>query len=355
MEKYPDPNERIIFTNSESIELVNDKQNEKFKLTISYNSKFIQFFVEDLISFPKNEYIFISTLDELKKINRYFLLFENTKEAYKALLKSSKNKNLKIIQEKNICKISIYNQINDEEFSFEINIKENDKKNESFMSLMKDMRNKIELLEKENINLKEKNNILENKIIELEKRIIVLENKNNNITIQKKNKYFQSNIINENNEKIILNWIPNKENLITTELIFDTSRDGDSIDAFKMKCEGKCPTLVIVKTTTGIIFGGYATSPWKEDGYIEDYNSFVFSLEPERKYNLKTAQYALYGYRYNDIMFQFGCCYFRIGPNCTKNNNNFAQDSDYEEGLKNIIKGNGHFQVSRLEIFKLNF
>ena len=47
---------------------------------------------------------------------------------------------------------------------------------------------------------------------------------------------------------------------MSTELIFDTSRDGDSIDAFKNKCEGKCPTLVIVKTNAGIIFGGYATS-----------------------------------------------------------------------------------------------
>ena len=31
---------------------------------------------------------------------------------------------------------------------------------------MKDMKNKIELLEKENLNLKEKNNILENKVLE---------------------------------------------------------------------------------------------------------------------------------------------------------------------------------------------
>ena len=173
MEKCPNQNERIIFTNSESIEFVNDEQNEKYNLTLSNNSKFIQIFIEDLISLPKKEYIFISTLDELKKINRYFLLFENTKEINKALLKSCKNKNLKIFEENNQCKIKIFNQINDEDFSFEIPKKENDinQKNESFITLMKDMKNKIELLEKETLNLKEKNNILENKVLELEKRI----------------------------------------------------------------------------------------------------------------------------------------------------------------------------------------
>ena len=54
-------------------------------------------------------------------------------------------------------------------------------------------------------------------------------------------------------------------------------------------------------------------------------------------------------------MFQFGCCYFRITPNCTKNNENYFSNGNYEIGLKEIIKGDYHFVVSRLEIFKLNY
>ena len=54
-------------------------------------------------------------------------------------------------------------------------------------------------------------------------------------------------------------------------------------------------------------------------------------------------------------MFQFGCCYFRIAPGCTSNNNNCVGTSDYESGLKKIIKGDGKFIVSRMEIFKLNY
>ncbi len=110
-----------------------------------------------------------------------------------------------------------------------------------------------------------------------------------------------------------------------------------------------------MKTNTGIIFGGYATSAWRKDGPITDYNSFVFSLEPQKKYNVTSPSSALYGYHYNDIIFQFGCYEFRIASNCTKNNNNYVSTYCYESGLKNIIKGDGKFIVSRMEIFKLNY
>ena len=54
-------------------------------------------------------------------------------------------------------------------------------------------------------------------------------------------------------------------------------------------------------------------------------------------------------------MFQFGCCGFRIAPDCTKNNNSYISGLHYEEGFKEIIKGDRHFIVSRMEIFKLNY
>ena len=140
--------------------------------------------------------------------------------------------------------------------------------------------NKNEELLKLNRDLENKNNILE-------KRIEILE---------KKKQIFHSNIINNNDEQVLLNWIPNK--VISAELIFDTYRDGDSIDSFKNKCEGKSPTLVIVKTNEDIIFGGFTTAPWKKESYSSDNNSFVFSLNPYKKYKVKSTNTAIYGYDY---------------------------------------------------------
>ena len=162
-----------------------------------------------------------------------------------------------------------------------------------------------------------------------------------------------SNIINLKEKEIIINFLPKK--ISSSKLIFDTDIDGDTIEAFKNKCHGKSPTLCIVKTTRGIIFGGYASSKWDEDKYIEDSNSFVFSLNPNKKYCVTNKEYAFHGYskKYN-ILFQFGGCCFRIATNCTKNNNSFIMGTQYEKGLIDLIGGDHKFIVSRLEIFLLN-
>jgi len=352
-----------IFNNSESVE-VESSQNQKYKLIISSNSKHIQFEIEDLISFPKNEYVLLSTLEELQKINRYFLFFKDTQEASKILIKSAKDKYLFITSENNKCYMKIINQINNEEFALEVHKKQRSLKEEieSYTPLIADMKKRIEILEKENMDLKQKNINLEEKVKDIEKRLISLENKNGKEIEEKEinKRLFKSNVINGNEEKTIIGWIPNR--LESAELIFDSSRDGDTINAFKNKCQGKSPTLIIIKTNTWEIFGGYATSEWRKEGPIEDYNSFIFSFNPDKKYKVKNNKSALFGFRDNVIMFQFGCCAFRIANNCVNDNKNYISSNAnlyYEDGIIDIIKGdnnkNKYFKVNRLEIFRLYF
>ena len=239
---------------------------------------------------------------------------------------------------------------------------------ENIFSLIMGLQKRIELLEKttknyekkneeleiNNKKLEDKNKQLEKKIENLENKIEKLENKEN----YKKN-IFQSNIIDKENEKIIINWIP--KIIKSAELIFDTYIDGDTIDDFINKCHGKSPTLIIIRTETGIIFGGYATSPWKENEIIEDNSSFIFSLNPPIKYKLLKPKFALFGYnKNNNIMFQFGCCDFIIVNNCSKNSQNYIYSSHscYESGFENLFNGisdKRYFKVNRLEIFKLNY
>ena len=185
MSKAPNPIEINNFENSETIELENS-QNKKLKFIISNNSSLIQLIVEDLISFTKQEYFFVSTLEELQKLNRYFLFFPNIKEVGKTLIKLSKNKNLNIIIENNICKIIIKNQINDEEFIIELSKKEKDIKQEieSFIPLLLELKNKNEKLENENNLLKQKNENLEKKNQNLVNRFVKLEKKYVNLKNQ---------------------------------------------------------------------------------------------------------------------------------------------------------------------------
>ena len=53
-----------------------------------------------------------------------------------------------------------------------------------------------------------------------------------------------SNILNENDSKLIISWLPNKPSKYN--LLFDTKRDGDYSSTFHDKCDGKSPTLIVI-------------------------------------------------------------------------------------------------------------
>jgi len=71
-------------------------------------------------------------------------------------------------------------------------------------------------------------------------------------------------------------------------LLWRGTRDGFEASKFHAKCDGKPNTLTVVKTTTGCIFGGYASVPWSSDGrYKQDNKAFLFSLKNPRNQPLK--------------------------------------------------------------------
>lgn len=351
---------------------------KKYKITISNNPDLIQFKIEDLVSYSDNEYFYESNLEDLQKFNRFFFLFSDLQECNQNIIKLVKNKeNINVKIENNICKFIIKNQINDDEIILELTKKDTEGKEQNnedikdSIPLLGELKKKLDELEEKNENLENKHKELEKKVENLEKNIENINQKfEGNAPIKLRapkakeeteedeidygKQMFKSNIIDKKEEKVIYNWIKSK--IVSTDLIYDTTTDGDSIDAFKEKCNGKCPTLVIIKTDTGIVFGGYTTSPWKENGPIPDNNAFVYSLNPNKKYPVKMPKYALLGYKPKEkILFQFGCCCFRIEDNCTKTNNNCIVGSGYERGLVDLIQGDHKFRVSRIEIFKLNF
>ena len=84
---------------------------------------------------------------------------------------------------------------------------------------------------------------------------------------------------NKEDKKLILSWLPIKPNKIT--LLLNSKKDGDSCKTLIEKCKGKTPTLVIIRRTKDIIFGGYATVEWS-NRQLEDNKSFVYSLKTKK-------------------------------------------------------------------------
>ncbi|CAH3173711.1 unnamed protein product, partial [Porites lobata] len=64
-------------------------------------------------------------------------------------------------------------------------------------------------------------------------------------------------------------------------LLYKATRDGWNPQNFHEKCDGKCPTLVFIKSDDNV-FGGYAEKPWftpsERSTWIPCPSSFLFSL-----------------------------------------------------------------------------
>ena len=64
------------------------------------------------------------------------------------------------------------------------------------------------------------------------------------------------------------------------ELLYRASADGWTAAQFHAKCDDKGPTLTLIKSTGGHIFGGYADKPWSSQGgyHSASPEAFLFAL-----------------------------------------------------------------------------
>ena len=336
-----------IMDESNTIEFEVNK--DKYKLSIKNNSNQITFKLEDLSS--SKEYSLEKTFENLQEMNRYFLYFQDPSDLCINLIKQVKKNNITVSKDSNSCNLIIKNPITDEEFFLTMESpKAQSSSNQNLQEISSSSSPEI-------LNLMKKVEDLEKRMQDLESKIGDGKNIGALTSLDENDdgeKVFNSNIIKQKEEKVIKSWFNTK--ILSAELIYDTTTDGDTLDDFRNKCYGQFPTLILIRTDMGFLFGGYATTAWKENGPISDYNSFVFSFNPDKKYNVTMPRFALYGCNTQEkILFQFGSLCFRIENNCTKSGNNVIRGSGYEKGLIDLIKGDHKFRVSRLEVFKINF
>src|SRR5947207_3048145 len=145
-------------------------------------------------------------------------------------------------------------------------------------------------------------------------------NKELNIDIQppRKSKY-DTVIIKPQHFAIFSSWIEKENhshyNLRNIpyhfRLIYHSSRDGNTVEAFHKKCDNKGATIVIIKIEgSEQIIGGYSPLEWDSScRYKETKDSFIFSFT-DRK-NTETAEV---GYSNNVNGTSTIACYPNYGP-----------------------------------------
>ena len=154
------------------------------------------------------------------------------------------------------------------------------------------------------------------------------------------------------NEK--LHSILNTE--VNYTLLYRASRDRDLARIFKEKCRDVKGTLVIVKTESNHIFGGFTFIPWDDsEKNYEDDNAFCFSIDHMKIYEKKKYLSAVgcdrgSGPRFNDMfMIPNKFMTSKKGILFKENQSHYSgQMTDFE-----LTKGEEYFFVYELEVFKI--
>ena len=290
-----------------------ENKSSKYKLSLEGGEREIKFHLEELESLPKITFEENFTLESLKQKSKFFLMFETIEELMPDMLDFFKNKKYSLSFETNCAMISLFlpmrvveeiilpipqtesdpnsviqeltitvnklnKQINSMKLEMnemkELEMNEMNKLNKEINSMkvemneMKELNKEINSMKLEMNEMKELNKQINsmklemNEMKEMKEFIYQLKEVDYFVCYINRKKALQSDkmIIDETERKLICDWISINRKVKMT-LLYKATKDGDSSSAFHNKCDGKSPTLTLVKTTNGYRCGGFTSLP----------------------------------------------------------------------------------------------
>ena len=327
-------------------------------------------------------------LSELEQITleeniKYLKEFSNMLKEKNDILKNEFEKKEKIMEELSMKIQKYFTKIRNELSQFEDEILQEIDNRFLKLQLNQEIKNnelllnKIKLvLNKNIINLDPlinecKNYVFDNKDINNHNKSIDLPEEGEIIEIcekiknlNKSNLLFNSSIIkNDLNKQLIIdNWIKEimDKNSLKYNLIFKMSENGSSCSDFHKYCDNKAPTLILIKSTSNKIFGGFTPLKW-DDGndYDKNKTTFVFSLNLMKKFNMKNKdKRAIYCYEsYGPIFGDSNSAAIYFSTSLEKGKSYADEDSNYlpfnKLELTNGIGNYEDFDTKEIEVFEV--
>ena len=355
-----------VFEQQCSIAIKNN--NLEYKLNFGTYGDSIYF---ELYDFQKENYKYIGifNLFRLKEINDWFKQFSSLEKMIKAIKKKINSNEFKLREEQEETKIIYFPNPEDEEdmISIELNKQEKTQK-----EIIKDLLSNVKELKEKNIILENKLNTLNTITNNMEKKydekILLLEEKINNIgkIIQEKNIIkeiekdisIESLIISKKEDiNLLKEWISPEKNMLF-KLIYRATRDGDTYKDFHRMCDDKSPTICVMKTPKGYIFGGYTTvifnNPNNKYLLLKDKNAFVFSLNKREKYKTKDKKISISIDTNYLIIFGNGSNSIQIADNALKTNRHWSNpNGSYGDNLD--LTEDKNFSIVEMEVFQVIF
>jgi TLD len=89
-------------------------------------------------------------------------------------------------------------------------------------------------------------------------------------------------------QELLIKWLDLVGHIPKFNLLYRGTRDTFKAGRFHELCDNKGPTISIIKSKCGKVFGGYTSQAWTSvRGYKKDEKSFLFSLTNKIKYKAK--------------------------------------------------------------------
>ena len=330
---------------TEKIEYKLDEKN--YLISLIYNSEEIAFNIKSRLPLQYDQFESKFNLSDMKTMNQFFAQFTNIEKIAGLYSNLFKNKKINISEEKDELNLSFMN-ITDDIINLSIKKKEfaGDEKYDKLLDIMKSLINEIKELKSENKKMKEQ-------IDELTKFKLEIEEER-----REKKKYYSlkdSNILNDPEKiKMISDWInPNKK--IIYNQIYKATRDGGTGKNFHSHCDNKGPTLTLINSTNGYIFGGFISISWEgpENWTYKsnDDSAFIFSINNKIKYPIQDKSSVIY----NQINYgpDFGSNDIFLCQNFLNDNSNQCNRYKYYNASPEKLSGGTTFQVKELEVYSV--
>ena len=160
-------------------------------------------------------------------------------------------------------------------------------------------------------------------------------------------------------KKINLMYVEHDKKFQNMNLIYSASEDGDACTIFHSMCDGISPLLIFIKTNRGIRFGGFTSVPYEctttYKGKVDDM-AFIFSLDKKKVYEVEKGAKAICCYKnYGPVFYGYKYCniylignFLNVEGNVAKKGDRFNTTEDYE-----INAGEKKFMAEEVEVFQV--
>jgi hypothetical protein len=161
-------------------------------------------------------------------------------------------------------------------------------------------------------------------------------------------------LIKSSDKALIKSWMDTEFKNKKMKLIYKGTKHGMNATEFHKNCNNQGPTVTVIKSNHGKIFGGFLDQAWtSRNNYVNTTKSWLFSLTNKAKYT-QNSGYSSYGaYDYGTYGPTFGGGFDIYLSADFKSNANYCNRHSFSFTDNTSLVGGYNFQADEVEVYSL--